>query len=197
MGNAGVNAVERLRGLGCKVAMNGYLTEGMSISLLNAVDMVKLGAEACAGIADRPSDVGLLRAAVEFAHRAGVKVVAECIENERDAAVLAEAGVDYLQGYLYGQAAPEHFNLKLAPMDAARTGHCEVQAERAQLPSHSADAEAMLPELTDTEAAQNIAVTAALPAIPENGDVPYSRAALLDSPDMDLLKAALGKLEEI
>ena len=74
----------RLRELGCRIAMNGYLTEGMSISLLNAVDIVKLGAEVCSGIADRSSDVGLLKAAIEFAHRAGVKVVAECVENERD-----------------------------------------------------------------------------------------------------------------
>jgi EAL domain-containing protein (putative c-di-GMP-specific phosphodiesterase class I) len=189
--------VARLRELGCKIAMSGYLTEGMSISLLNAVDIVKLGAEVCSGIADRSSDVGLLKAAIEFAHRAGVKVVAECVENERDAAVLAEAGVDYLQGYLYGQAAPEHFNLTLSPIDADRVNHGEARPERAAAPAALAVENSAQPENVECASAATACTAEAEPAAPGQDGAEVVPAALLDSPEMDLLKAALGKLDTI
>ncbi len=196
-GSGGPNAVARLRELGCKIAMNGYLTEGMSISLLNAVDIVKLGAEVCSGVANRTSDVGLLKAAIEFAHRAGVMVVAECIENERDAAVLAEAGVDYLQGYLYGGAAPEHFNLTLAPIDADRVNYSEAQPERIAIALAAAADNTAQPESPEgLSAGPAIAAATAPAAIEEDAIAPVS-AALLYSPETDLLKAALGKLESI
>jgi hypothetical protein len=56
---------------------------------------------------------------VEFARRAGAGVVGERIESQADASILAEMGVDYLQGYLFGKASPDHFHLTLAPIDAA------------------------------------------------------------------------------
>lgn len=197
-GSGGLNAVARLRELGCRIAMNGYLTEGMSISLLNAVDIVKLGAEVCSGIADRSSDVGLLKAAIEFAHRAGVKVVAECVENERDAAVLAEAGVDYLQGYLYGQAAPEHFNLTLSPIDADRVNHGEARPERADAPvTPAVENSCVQPGSMECASAATACAGEAEPSATGQDRAGLVPAALLDSPEMDLLKAALGKLDTI
>lgn len=191
-GGVGSNAVQSLRELGCQIAMNGYLTEGMSISLLHSVDMVKLGGEITSGIAHRPGDVGLLRAAVEFAHRAGVKVVAECVETDRDAAVLSEAGVDYLQGYLYGQAAPEHFNLTLGSIDAERARvACQMQSGVEEAP-----AALQLPEQPD--AADAIAFEVEPAPVQAEADLPAGIPAdLLDNPQMDLLKAALGKLDTI
>ena len=197
-GSGGLNAVARLRELGCRIAMNGYLTEGMSISLLNAVDIVKLGAEVCSGIADRSSDAGLLKAAIEFAHRAGVKVVAECVENERDAAVLAEAGVDYLQGYLYGQAAPEHFNLTLSPIDADRVNHGEARPERAEAPvTPAVENSCVQPGSMECASAATACAGEAEPSATGQDRAGLVPAALLDSPEMDLLKAALGKLDTI
>ena len=196
-GSGGLNAVARLRELGCMIAMNGYLTEGMSISLLNAVDIVKLGAEVCSRIANRASDVGLLKAAIEFAHYAGVKVVAECIENARDAAVLAEAGVDYLQGYLYGGAAPEHFNLTLAQIYADRVNYSEARSERFPMQLTAAADNTAQPESLEGLSAEPACVAADAPDATEEDGIAAIPAALLDNSEMDLLKVALGKLESI
>jgi diguanylate cyclase (GGDEF)-like protein len=217
------NALRRLRELGCQIAMSGYLTEGMSISLLGMVDLVKLSGDMCAGIADRPGDVGLLRAAVEFAHRAGAKVVAERVESDRDAAVLSEAGVDYLQGYLFGKASPEHFNLTLARLDLDQHDHAAEPVTAKSEPAVSAAAVPSEPvetgpvavvqevvqveqtEMTDEPAtSQPEPVTqtgpeaidteaASDPIMPE----PVMESAFLSEPHLDLLKQALGKLDSI
>jgi EAL domain-containing protein (putative c-di-GMP-specific phosphodiesterase class I) len=118
-GSAEYAAIRRLRELGCSIAVTGYLREGLSIGVLKQVDYVKIDGSICAGISERPDDLQLLKAAVEFARRAGAGVVGERIESQADASILAEMGVDYLQGYLFGKASPDHFHLTLAPIDAA------------------------------------------------------------------------------
>jgi EAL domain-containing protein (putative c-di-GMP-specific phosphodiesterase class I)/GGDEF domain-containing protein len=117
-----VKLLQELRTLGCSVALSGYFKKGIGLDVLKLVDLVKLDGSVCAGISARPADIGLLKAAVEYARRAGSRVVAEHIETEADAAVLAEVGVDLMQGYLFGEASPEYFNLILSklgePLDA-------------------------------------------------------------------------------
>ena len=52
----------------------------------------------------------LHRAIVESVHLIGrtlqIKTVAECVESERVAEVLADIGIDYGQGWLYGKPRP-------------------------------------------------------------------------------------------
>jgi diguanylate cyclase (GGDEF)-like protein len=213
------NALRRLRELGCQIAMSGYLTEGMSISLLGMVDLVKMSGDMCAGIAERPGDVGLLRAAVEFAHRAGAKVVAERVESDRDAAVLSEAGVDYLQGYLFGKASPDHFNVTLARLDLDQHDHAAEPVTALSEPASATSVAVVEAVETVTSIERAAEVYEATPlaesataepmmdiedAVP-SGPVadgaanpePATHKAIVFDPQLDLLKAALGKLDSI
>ena len=45
-------------------------------------------------------------AIISLGHSLGLRVVAESVETEEQAAILAMLGCDAMQGYLYSEAAP-------------------------------------------------------------------------------------------
>lgn len=65
-------------------------------------DIVKLDGQFIRGVADSPDNQVLLGALVSVAHHFDMLSVAESVETEADAEWLSRAGVDCLQGYLYG-----------------------------------------------------------------------------------------------
>jgi EAL domain-containing protein (putative c-di-GMP-specific phosphodiesterase class I) len=183
--------ITRLRELGCSIAVTGYLREGLSINVLKQVDYVKIDGSICAGISERPDDLQLLKAAVEFARRAGAGVVGERIESQADASILAEMGVDYLQGYLFGKASPDHFHLTLAPIDAADD---EVVS----------GAPASPPPVAIQEEVAQPAPHAGTRAVPsedsgeqQSGEQPSAGHTSQQPGGIDLLKSALSKLDSI
>jgi EAL domain-containing protein (putative c-di-GMP-specific phosphodiesterase class I) len=183
--------ITRLRELGCSIAVTGYLREGLSINVLKQVDYVKIDGSICAGISERPDDLQLLKAAVEFARRAGAGVVGERIESQADASILAEMGVDYLQGYLFGKASPDHFHLTLAPIDAADD---EVVS----------GAPASPPPVAIQEEVAQPAPHAGTGAVPsedsgeqQSGEQPSAGHTSQQPGGIDLLKSALSKLDSI
>ncbi|MGE0857358.1 MAG: EAL domain-containing protein, partial [Hyphomicrobiaceae bacterium] len=52
------------------------------------------------------SDQVFIRTMVEIAATFGMKTVAEWVADQETAAALADAGIDYLQGFLYGMPIP-------------------------------------------------------------------------------------------
>jgi EAL domain-containing protein (putative c-di-GMP-specific phosphodiesterase class I) len=50
--------------------------------------------------------MALSRAIIMMAHELGLKVIAEGVETEGQGALLASAGCDYAQGYLYAHPLP-------------------------------------------------------------------------------------------
>jgi EAL domain-containing protein (putative c-di-GMP-specific phosphodiesterase class I) len=188
-GSAEYAAIRRLRELGCAIAVTGYLREGLSISVLKQVDYVKIDGSICAGISERPDDLQLLRAAVEFARRAGAEVIGERIESQADASILAEMGVDYLQGYLFGKASPDHFNLTLSPIDAAAEEIVPVAS--ASPPAAGHDEPSMIAPEGGLEA------EAGEPVESEPSEVRTEPASGPQPDGFDLLKSALSKLDSI
>ena len=57
----------------------------------------------------------LVRSLVEFGHGCAVRVVAEGVEGEGEAAVLRRLGVDYGQGWHYGRPGPPEALTDLHP----------------------------------------------------------------------------------
>jgi len=161
--------------------------------VLQLVDFVKLDGSICSGIASRPKDIGLLKAAIEFARRSGPKIIAEHVENEEDAAVLTEAGVDYLQGYLFGQASPEYFNLTLSKPGDIPSAIEDVPPDKFTAASN---------KVADTpDIQQAVAEISVMPAKAELAAVEASDHLEIQSqkPEgtIDLLRSALGKLDAI
>ncbi len=65
-------------------------------------DILKIDGAFIRGIADAPDNRVLIAAMISVARHFEMLTVAEFVENERDAAILTEMGVDCLQGYCFG-----------------------------------------------------------------------------------------------
>lgn len=93
----------RIRRLGVRVAIDDFGAGYSSLGRLHnlPIDFVKLDRSFVAqlGLGHERSSL-VVQAAVQLAHGLGAKVVAEGIERPEQAAAAAEAGCDYLQGYL-------------------------------------------------------------------------------------------------
>ena len=51
-------------------------------------------------------DRALCEAIIAMAHKLGLKVIAEGVETEGQRSILADAGCDYAQGYLFSRPVP-------------------------------------------------------------------------------------------
>ncbi len=58
------------------------------------------------GLATEPSDVVLVRSAVDLGHNLGLKVVAEGVEDAATQHLLVTMGCDQVQGYFISRPAP-------------------------------------------------------------------------------------------
>jgi diguanylate cyclase (GGDEF)-like protein len=107
--------VATVRGLGCRVALDDFGAGYTSFRHLKAltVDIVKIDGSFVAGIAENDDNRLFVRTLVGLARNFGLQTVAERVETAAEAAVLAELGVDSLQGYHFGKpalTAPWHGN---------------------------------------------------------------------------------------
>jgi diguanylate cyclase (GGDEF)-like protein len=75
-----------------------------AVALLGA-EFLKLDIGMVRGVATSPRKRNLIRRIVQFARDESITVVAEGIENEEDARVVAECGCHMSQGYFYGRPA--------------------------------------------------------------------------------------------
>jgi diguanylate cyclase (GGDEF)-like protein len=105
-----VPVLERLGTLGVRVAIDDFGIGNTSISQLRdlPVDELKIDrlfvADLQAG--GREGSEVVVRAMVDLAHSFGLRVVAEGVEDEHTAGILAGLGVDQAQGFLYSRALP-------------------------------------------------------------------------------------------
>ena len=101
--------VGTLRELGCRVALDDFGAGFTSLRHLQAlsVDIVKIDGSFVRGLADGYENQVFLRHLVGLAHGFGLSTVAECVETEREAAILRKEGVRFLQGYHFGRPSME------------------------------------------------------------------------------------------
>ena len=78
-----------------------------SFSYLKAlpVDYLKVDGSFIRNLLDDPIDLGIVDACNRIGHAAGLKTIAEFVENDAVRERLTELGLDYAQGY--GIAKPE------------------------------------------------------------------------------------------
>ncbi|HWI51152.1 MAG TPA: EAL domain-containing protein [Symbiobacteriaceae bacterium] len=101
-------AIWRLKGLGCRFALDDYGTGFSSLNYLSSlpVDCVKLAGPLMRHLDTSPVERAMVQAVTSVAHSLGREVVAEWVENGAVADVLRTLGVEYAQGFYYGAAAP-------------------------------------------------------------------------------------------
>jgi diguanylate cyclase (GGDEF)-like protein len=98
--------VARVKDLGCRIAIDDFGAGYTSFRNLRklGVDMVKIDGAFVQNIVRSNDDRAFVQTMIDLARRLGLRTVAEWVQDEAAAALLAEWGCDYLQGELIGLA---------------------------------------------------------------------------------------------
>jgi diguanylate cyclase (GGDEF)-like protein/PAS domain S-box-containing protein len=96
------------RDAGIQVALDDFGTGYSSLSYLKKfdIDYIKIDQSFVSNLEVDPDDRVLCEAIIVMAHKLGLKVIAEGVETEGQRKLLAEAGCDYVQGFLFAMPAP-------------------------------------------------------------------------------------------
>ena len=103
------NFVSQLRELGCRVAIDDFgagYTSFRNLQMLR-VDMVKIDGSYVQGLTGSPDNQIFVRTLIELARNFNLKTVAEWVGSAEEAALLESFGVDYFQGYYFGEPVLE------------------------------------------------------------------------------------------
>ena len=115
-----------LRDAGIQVAIDDFGTGYSALSYLKKfdIDYLKIDRIFVQNLETDKNDIALCEAIIVMAHKLGLKVIAEGVETEGQKILLAEAGCDYAQGYLYSKPVPaEEFELLLSAQQDKLTGN--------------------------------------------------------------------------
>jgi diguanylate cyclase (GGDEF)-like protein/PAS domain S-box-containing protein len=98
----------QLRDAGIQVALDDFGTGYSSLSYLKKfdIDYLKIDRSFTRNLAPDSSDMALSDAIIVMAHKLGLRVIAEGVETPEQRDLLAAAGCDYGQGYLFAKPMP-------------------------------------------------------------------------------------------
>lgn len=95
-----------MKDLGCRIAIDDFGAGYTSFRSLRklGVDIVKIDGAFVQNLARSEDDRAFVQTLIDLGRRLGLKTVAEWVQDEQAAAMLAEWGCDYLQGAYTGRA---------------------------------------------------------------------------------------------
>ncbi len=101
--------VTRVKDLGCRIAIDDFGAGNTSFRNLRklGVDIVKIDGAFVQNILKSSDNQAFVQTMIDLSHRLGLKAVAEWVQDESAAALIAGFGCDYLQGALVGLASSE------------------------------------------------------------------------------------------
>ena len=108
--------IREMRGIGCRFSLDDFGVGQSSYSYLKQlpVDFIKIDGNFVRDINNSDVDFALVKSITEMGHYLRKKVIAEYVGNQATLNTVTELGVDYAQGYLFGQ--PQMLdNLDLRP----------------------------------------------------------------------------------
>ena len=116
----------QLRDAGVQVSLDDFGTGYSSLTYLQRfdIDYIKIDQSFVRHLIPDCTELALCKAIIVMAHELGMQVIAEGVETQGQRDLLAAAGCDYGQGYLFARAMPaEQFEAFLcAPTAAPATG---------------------------------------------------------------------------
>jgi EAL domain-containing protein (putative c-di-GMP-specific phosphodiesterase class I) len=113
--NAVAETLLGMRDAGIQVSLDDFGTGYSSLSYLQRfdIDFIKIDQSFVRHLIPDSTDLALCKAIIVMAHALGMQVIAEGVETVQQRDLLAAAGCDYAQGYLYARPMPasdfEHF----------------------------------------------------------------------------------------
>jgi EAL domain-containing protein (putative c-di-GMP-specific phosphodiesterase class I) len=101
--------VARVKDLGCRIAIDDFGAGYTSFRNLRklGVDLVKIDGAFVRNLTQSEDDRAFVHTLIDLGRRLGLQTVAEWVQDEASAAMLADWGCDYLQGLLVGLASAE------------------------------------------------------------------------------------------
>lgn len=117
--NAEAGVIDKLLALreaGIQVAIDDFGTGYSALAYLKKfhIDYLKIDKSFVNNLVTNKNDMALSEAIIVLAHKLGLKVIAEGVELEKQCNMLAAAGCDYVQGYLFSRPIPaDEFELLL------------------------------------------------------------------------------------
>jgi EAL domain-containing protein (putative c-di-GMP-specific phosphodiesterase class I) len=98
----------KLRDAGFQVAIDDFGTGYSSLSYLKKfdIDYLKIDQSFVRNLEADANNMALSEAIIVMAHALGLMVIAEGVETEGQRKLLADAGCDYGQGYLFSKPVP-------------------------------------------------------------------------------------------
>jgi len=100
--------IDRLKRIGVRIAIDDFGTgySNLGYMLKYPFDALKIDREFVRELPDDPKSSAIVQAIVSMVKALGFEVVAEGVENERQAQALLAAGCLRMQGYFYGRPMP-------------------------------------------------------------------------------------------
>jgi EAL domain-containing protein (putative c-di-GMP-specific phosphodiesterase class I) len=102
------DVLRSLRALGVRIAIDDFGTGYSSLAHLKQlpVDVLKVDRSFVSDMLGDESDRIIVRSTIDLAHNLGLRVVAEGVEDEATADLLAQLGCDQAQGYHFSRPMP-------------------------------------------------------------------------------------------
>ena len=97
--------IAELRKLGCEIALDDFGTGYSSFSHLQKLhfDYIKIDGAFVEDLPNNVVDQKMIRLIAEVGHEAGMKIIAEYVQNAETLSLLEELGVDMVQGFFVGR----------------------------------------------------------------------------------------------
>jgi EAL domain-containing protein (putative c-di-GMP-specific phosphodiesterase class I) len=118
-----VAVLEELHESGIRIALDDFGTGYSSLAYLRRLplDFVKIDRSFVKDLEGHDADTAIVRAITDLAHTLGLTTIAEGVETQAQADVLAELGCALAQGYLFSRPRPAtDADSLLDPLEAVR-----------------------------------------------------------------------------
>ena len=109
--------IKDLKLRGCRFSLDDFGSGLSSFAYLKnlPIDFLKIDGSFVVDMLNDPIDKAMVEAIVRVGHLMNVKVIAEWVENEQTLNLLKDMGVDYVQGYYFGE--PEEMAIRPLVLD--------------------------------------------------------------------------------
>ena len=117
-----LHCLSALRGVGCRIALDDFGTGYSSLSYVHRLplDKIKIDAQFIAGIENNAAVRNIVKSIVDLSHNLSLTCVAEGVETEAQARIMAELGCDYAQGFHFARPQPldqlDHHQAESGPL---------------------------------------------------------------------------------